>query len=145
MTLPSTRTEAERAGEVLVFVYGTLLRGESNHRYLSGARYVCELTTPASYDLFDLGSFPAMVAGGSTAVRGEVWACSRAVLARLDELEEHPEFFRRVPIELEDGLTVDSYLLSGAEASRHPRIASGDWRARPGRDDGGDHSSSRNG
>jgi gamma-glutamylaminecyclotransferase len=126
MSLPAP----QRTDEVLVFVYGTLLRGESNHQFLSGARYVAEASTPPSFELFDLGGFPAMVEGGTTAIRGEVWACSNGVIDRLDELEDHPDYFRRARIQLDDGSPIDSYLLPGVQASFYPRIASGNWRER---------------
>lgn len=121
-------TISELASRTLVFVYGTLLSGESNHRYLAGAERIGEARTAAAFHLMDLGGFPALVAGGSTSVRGELYACDEDTLRRIDELEDHPDFFRRSPIALADGSRVQSYLLPAAEAEHYPRIASGDWR-----------------
>jgi gamma-glutamylcyclotransferase (GGCT)/AIG2-like uncharacterized protein YtfP len=113
----------------LVFVYGTLMRGEINHRLLATARFVTEAHTEPCFELFDLGHFPAMSAGGQTVVRGEVYAVDDQTLVRLDRLEGHPEFYQRTPIRLADGQEVQTYLMEDARARRRPAILSGDWRA----------------
>jgi gamma-glutamylcyclotransferase (GGCT)/AIG2-like uncharacterized protein YtfP len=113
----------------LIFVYGTLMRDESNHRLLATARFVAEAHTESCFDLFDLGHFPAMSAGGQTVVRGEVYAVDDQTLVRLDRLEGHPEFYQRTPIRLADGQEVQTYLMNDARARRRPAILSGDWRA----------------
>lgn len=112
-----------------VFVYGTLLRGEHNHRVLEegGAVFVREATTRPEFTLVHLGGFPAMVAGGATAVLGEVFEVGDALRLRLDRLEGHPRFYCRTPIELADGSTADAYLLPARQA-RGPVIESGSWR-----------------
>jgi gamma-glutamylaminecyclotransferase len=113
-----------------VFVYGTLLAGEPNHRLLAGARLVAEARTEAAFELRDLGAFPALVRGGEGAVAGEVYEVDGPTLAALDRLEGHPRFYRRTPITLEDGTAVETYLLAPAQAAGHPVIDSGSWRAR---------------
>jgi len=111
-----------------VFVYGTLLQGEANHRLLRDARLIRPARTPAEFDLLHLGGFPAMARGGRTAVRGEIYDVDRNLLRRLDRLEGHPHFYRRERIELEGGDSALAYLLNGAQIVGYPRIASGDWR-----------------
>jgi gamma-glutamylaminecyclotransferase len=113
----------------LIFTYGTLMRGEVNHRLLATARFVAEAHTEPCFELFDLGHFPAMSAGGETVVRGEVYAVDDQTLVRLDRLEGHPEFYQRTPIRLADGQEVQTYLMDDARARRRPAIALGDWRA----------------
>ena len=117
-------------------MYGTLLRGEENHHLLGGARFVSAATTEARFELADLGSHPALVEGGTTAVRGEVYDVDAAALARIDALEQHPTWYRRVPIRVADGRIVDVYVLPAASACGRPRIAAGDWRRRPRRGGG---------
>ena len=115
----------------LIFVYGTLLRGESNHAiWLSAARFVGTDRTESCFTLFSLGEFPALVHGGQQSVPGEVFEVSAAQLARLDELEECPEFYDRQRIRLASGreawvYTLRADLLQGASV-----ILSGSWRSR---------------
>jgi gamma-glutamylaminecyclotransferase len=114
----------------LVFVYGTLLAGEPNHPYLTGARLVAAGRTQPAFWLHDLGAFPGLVGGGEHAVSGEVYEVDAPTLAALDHLEEHPAYYRRTRIALEDGTIVETYLLPPEHASGCPVIASGSWRAR---------------
>jgi gamma-glutamylcyclotransferase (GGCT)/AIG2-like uncharacterized protein YtfP len=120
----------EVPARTLVFVYGTLLAGERNHRHLTGARLVAEARTKPTFWLHDLGAFPGMVAGGDHAVVGEVYEVDEATLAALDRLEDHPRFYRRTGITLDDGTIAVTYLLSPEQVVGHPILASGNWRAR---------------
>jgi gamma-glutamylcyclotransferase (GGCT)/AIG2-like uncharacterized protein YtfP len=74
----------------LIFVYGTLKRGLSNHRYLSGQQFIGEARTAADYRLVDCDSYPGMVEAlnGGVSVRGEVWEVDDACRQRLDVLED---------------------------------------------------------
>lgn len=112
----------------LVFVYGTLLRGESNHGLLSRARFLGDGVTTPDYRLLDMGGFPALVQPGECAVHGEVYAVDDCSLALLDELEDHPSYYRRTTIRLADGREVQSYLLPAPLAFGNATIESGDWR-----------------
>ena len=56
-----------------VFVYGTLRAGEPNHYLLDHHDLVARARTEAAFELVSLGAFPAMIAGGTTAVVGEVY------------------------------------------------------------------------
>ena len=116
--------------ETLVFVYGSLLRGECNHRYLNGARFLGEARTEAEFFLVDLGGFPGMAQGGCDAIDGELYAIDASCLLVLDELEDHPEYFRRSEVTLEDGRVANGYLLPGRQANSFPCIRSGSWRKR---------------
>jgi gamma-glutamylcyclotransferase (GGCT)/AIG2-like uncharacterized protein YtfP len=115
-------------GSARVFVYGTLLSGEPNHRLLVGAELVGEARTEPAFDLVNLGAFPAMVPGGGTAVAGEVYEVDPPTLDALDRLEGHPRFYRRHAVRLHDGDEVLAYLLTQDQARGRPRITSGDWR-----------------
>jgi gamma-glutamylaminecyclotransferase len=113
---------------VLIFVYGTLLRGESNHPELSDAAFVRSARTEARYELVDLGGYPALLEDGQTAVSGEIYDVNSALLARLDRFEEVPELYERKPIALVDG-RIEAYVLPRDRADGAPRIVDGDWRA----------------
>lgn len=73
----------------LIFVYGTLKRGGSNHAFLAAQRFRGEARTPPGYALYSLGDYPGMVRDrtDSEGVTGEVWDVDAAALAKLDELE----------------------------------------------------------
>lgn len=114
----------------LVFVYGTLLHGEGNHRLLERTHRVGPGATEPRYQLVDLGGYPGLVAGGRTQVHGEVYRVDQTVLDRLDELEGHPGYYQRQRLRLADGRDVEAYVLPPEEAVGCPRIASGDWRRR---------------
>jgi gamma-glutamylaminecyclotransferase len=112
-----------------IFVYGTLLAGESNHRYLEHARFVGEVRTEPAFRLYDLGPFPGLVAVGDHAILGEVYDVDEPTLAMLDRLEGHPRFYVRRSIVLESGEAVQTYLLMPHQVVGRPIITSGSWRA----------------
>ncbi len=88
-----------------LFVYGTLKRGERNHRLLADQRFVGPAVTAPRYRVIDLGPHPGLVmdAVHGLAVVGEVWDVSDCALAELDDFEGIPDPFARQPIELNDG------------------------------------------
>lgn len=113
-----------------VFVYGTLRAGECNHRLLQGARLIASARTEPFFRMYSLGGFPGIVPGGETQIVGEVYAVDGAMLARLDRLEGHPDFYTRTPIPLDDGAQAHAYLLRATQVRGKPLIPSGDWRKR---------------
>ncbi len=114
-----------------VFVYGTLMTDQPNHRLLTRARRIGDARTEPCFDLLDLGSFPGMTRGGSTSVRGEVYDVDRETLAALDRLEGHPRFYRRENIRLHGGENVTTYIFP-RRPEDCPVIPSGDWRCAKG-------------
>ena len=111
-----------------VFVYGSLMQGFGNHpHHLGRARYIGKGTTQSVYTMLDLGSFPAVMPNGETAIQGEVYSVNDAQLAALDRLEGHPSFYKRTLITLNDGRLVQTYILERAFGSRNRVVASGDW------------------
>lgn len=73
----------------LLFVYGTLKRGCSNHPFLAGQRFVGDARTTRGYRLYHLGEFPGMIRlpEDRDGVAGEVWAVTPAALTYIDHLE----------------------------------------------------------
>ncbi len=129
-----------------VFVYGTLLPEESNHFYLeSGIRVGVD--TLAGFWMFDLGPYPMIIAQAdlpqfagsqSTQIKtqtqgiiiGEHYRIPVSLLARLDDLEDHPHEYRRQWVRLGSGSEAWVYvgrveLIKGSQV-----IASGHWRQR---------------
>ncbi|CAH0541608.1 gamma-glutamylcyclotransferase family protein [Vibrio marisflavi] len=109
----------------LVFVYGTLRKGEYNHHYISRAEFIGVFTTLANYSMYDLGEYPAILTKGGTAIIGEVYAVSEQELKLLDKLESVPLEYRREKIETPYG---EAWLyLYQDEALSEGKIVSGDW------------------
>lgn len=110
----------------LVFVYGTLRRGESNHYLLREARYLGRHRTAARYTLLDLGPYPAALANGRTALSGELYRLNHTLLGRLDVLENYPHEYTRVLIPTRLGKAW-IYLYRHRPSTEIPTIANGDW------------------
>lgn len=72
-----------------VFVYGTLKRHGSNHRFLAGQEFIGNAQTVGGYSLYSLGDYPGMVRSTDPThfVTGEVWKVDDTCLAQLDALE----------------------------------------------------------
>jgi gamma-glutamylaminecyclotransferase len=121
-----------------VFVYGSLMRGQGNHRLMAGARFLSQARIKADrYRMISLGGFPGLVAwGDGPAIAGEAYEAGPEVMERLDRLEGHPDFYHREPVALEgesSGSAI-AYVLTGPLQPWHGRefVESGDWRAHRG-------------
>jgi gamma-glutamylcyclotransferase (GGCT)/AIG2-like uncharacterized protein YtfP len=71
----------------LIFVYGTLKRGGSNHSLLAGQKFFAAAQTKPLYKLYSLGNFPAMVETpqDGRSIEGEIWEVDFERLPALDE------------------------------------------------------------
>jgi gamma-glutamylaminecyclotransferase len=123
------RSRAADAEErIEVFVYGTLMRGQTNHRYLEHARFLGPARTLPTFRLYNMGFYPAMAAEGRDAIEGEVYEVDPATLVELDRLESHPRVYQRTLIALGDGRYVSAYLMPAARVAAYEPIDSGSWR-----------------
>jgi gamma-glutamylcyclotransferase (GGCT)/AIG2-like uncharacterized protein YtfP len=111
-----------------VFVYGTLQRGGFFHAVLARSSFVGVAWTQPRYRLVDLGWYPGLLEGGSTAVRGEVWAVEPHTLDKMDAIEEHPHVYVRKPVELAGFTGVEGYVLRPEHAGAGRPIPTGVWR-----------------
>ena len=68
-----------------VLVYGTLMKGESNHGYLENSTYLGTTLLPG-YDMYDVGWYPAIVSGEGFAI-GEVYKVPLEDMPSIDRLE----------------------------------------------------------
>ncbi len=110
-----------------VFVYGTLLSGESNnHRFLQTSvkkgNYALK-----GFTMYDLGSFPACIQSlhyGDVVV-GEVWEVTNEVFQSLDYLEGYPRFYDRIEVDTFDGT---AWIYIHNEKPDGERISSGSWK-----------------
>jgi gamma-glutamylcyclotransferase (GGCT)/AIG2-like uncharacterized protein YtfP len=111
-----------------LFLYGTLMSGESNHRRLRGARLLATGRTEPRYTLVSLGRYPALLEGGTTSVAGEIYEVDDDLLRALDRFEGVPTLYRRAAIHLLGGEVVGGYLLARTRAEHDEVIPGGDWR-----------------
>src|SRR5450755_2185079 len=93
--------------QCLLFVYGSLKRGQANHRELSAARFIATVRTVPTFALRDIAGYPALVPG-ARAISGELYELPRQSLLGLDDFEG--EGYVREPIELASGIEALAYL-----------------------------------
>ena len=99
-----------------VFVYGTLRKGGSNHFRMAGTEFVG--SGKISGKMFRIDWYPALVPGGESFVRGELYLVSDETLGALDRFEgitpdaTEPREYRRVkvPVSLESGEMKDAWV-----------------------------------
>jgi gamma-glutamylcyclotransferase (GGCT)/AIG2-like uncharacterized protein YtfP len=120
------------AREFLLFVYDAWMSDQPDCARLANTRPLGPATTEPAFDMIDLGTQGALVLGGTTAVRGEVYALNPPQLATLDVLQGHPLRFKRRTVVLADGREAETYTLDSDQVRGRRRIRSGDWRARLG-------------
>ena len=115
----------------LVFVYGSLKRGQANHGQMDGCSWLGEAEL-SGLALYDLGPFPMAVATGDPAARlqGEVYRVDAEQLARLDRFEGAPRLYERQRWRLLDGRAVWVYVGRPRQVRHVRRITSGCWRGR---------------
>lgn len=121
-----------------LFAYGTLRAGGSNdiRRFVPAPQRMGEVSIAGV--LYDLGTYPGLVLGGATHVRGEVYRISPKLEAALDRLEavvddDSGEYIKR-EVEVMVGRGALRCLVYEIHPSRivgRPVIASGDWFDRP--------------
>jgi gamma-glutamylcyclotransferase (GGCT)/AIG2-like uncharacterized protein YtfP len=92
---------------VLLFVYGSLKRGEPNHHELGRACFVAEVSTLPRFALRVMAGYPLLVRG-SCSIRGELFDLATTQLRSLDAFEG--EAYERCEIELTDGRCATTYM-----------------------------------
>jgi gamma-glutamylaminecyclotransferase len=108
----------------LLFVYGTLKRGGSNHALMAGQNFLGEARTQPGYRLYALDGHPGMVAKSDDrdGVTGEVWSVDEDRLAELDRFEGLTErLYRREPVKVLAPFanqTVETYIFNQSVEDR---------------------------
>jgi gamma-glutamylcyclotransferase (GGCT)/AIG2-like uncharacterized protein YtfP len=141
--MPGHFLKSSMQSENLLFVYGTLLSGLSNHHHMAGTTCLGEARIQAA--LFDMGEYPALSLQGALAlplgpVLGELYKIEPAQWQALDDLEEvdpdsiENSMYLRVPIQVQwnhpegpQTITAHVYVYNWSLAGR-PRIEHGDFR-----------------
>lgn len=114
------------AQQLEIFVYGTLMRGESNHHHLAGCEFLGEDILEQA-ELWSAGPYPAL-REGEGAVIGERFRVTPEVLFQLDWLEDHPRLYLRREVTLKSGATAWVYF--GNQIFRHKlvRLSENRWK-----------------
>lgn len=124
-----------------VFVYGTLMRGESRSQAWSHDEASSVLTASAQGRLVNHDDYPGFVIDGSGSVRGECisFRDAGAVLDRFDRIEAFHGFglagnlFRRTLVLIDIGAMSPRLAWTYVTCRRDaPAILSGDWRQHQG-------------
>ncbi len=122
--------------EPLVFVYGTLRRGQANdiNRRQPAPRYLGEARVRGT--LYDLGPYPGLILGGAGWVQG--YAITPELERHLDVLEEVAPVpsgeYRRRHVTADAGgrpLSCLVYEINPQRVSGRPVLPHGDWTRRP--------------
>lgn len=80
-------TEGEES-RLLIFVYGTLMRGGCRAGVLNEQLFLGEARTLESYRIYDCGSYPGLVeAEDGRSIEGELWSIDAECAQRLDLIE----------------------------------------------------------
>lgn len=120
------------------FVYGTLRRTGSNAHMLQGKVARTATAQADRLTMLHMGTYPMCVEGQDVICGELVWVKPEdysQILARLDALEGHPDYYHRVKRRvtvLPGGNLVQAWIYLGTHPQDHhdcPRIAHGDWLA----------------
>ena len=100
----------------LVFVYGTLMRGNRNHRWMlqdnPGAEFVGEGWAEGVALYKVTSGYPGVILEAGSRTRGEVFRVDQQILRRMDDLEDEGDLYRRekVAVSLDEGPTVETWV-----------------------------------
>ena len=110
----------------MVFVYGTLRRGGSNHFRMHGAEFVAAGTVRGR--LYRIDWYPGLVADENAGeIIGEIYRLSAGKLRELDEYEG-PEYRREMMEVQADRTTFQAWVwLWNESVDENRRIVGGDW------------------
>lgn len=116
----------------LLFIYGTLKTGASNHAVLADQEFIAEVKTIPGARLYVVADYPGLVIdpADKSGVQGELWSVDNEALARLDAFEGLPEkLYRRDQVTLatpHDSVIAETYYYLRNIRGRRP-IISGNW------------------
>lgn len=83
-----------------VFVYGTLMRGETNNHYMQNSNFIVR-TTIEGYQMYDVGWYPAIIKGNNR-VPGELYEVPAEDMPLIDMLEGEGQLYAKKTIKITD-------------------------------------------
>lgn len=106
----------------LVLCYGTLKMGFGNHYLLGDSTYLGPAETNAT--MYSMGGFPAIILGGDSTIKGEVYEVDDTTLRHLDSLEGYPGWYDREVVSTPYG---PAYIYTMHSAVNRAVVPSGVW------------------
>ena len=113
-----------------VFVYGTLMQGQSAHAYMDGSTFAGKAIL-RGFAIYNLGWYPGIVPTEKEAVFGELYYISKSRLPEMDRYEGVGSLYERktVPVETRYGKTDANAYIYLKELPSKP-IEDGRWESR---------------
>jgi gamma-glutamylaminecyclotransferase len=102
-------------GKTILFFYGSLKRGYSNHHRVAGQEYLGDAVTEPGYRIIQIGRYGGLIRDDANglAVTGELWAVDAKCLAELDAFETGEGLWARCPVAIPGRAGVESYCWIG--------------------------------
>lgn len=127
------KQEREQINNILIFVYGTLMRGfYNNERVLYDGTFLMK-STIKGFDMYTNGHFPMLVESDDPEkiVQGELFLINKETFQNCDYLEGYPSHYNRKQVQTEKGIAwVYFYETQNFEQRPHlTKIDTGDFRA----------------
>ncbi|MCB2298529.1 gamma-glutamylcyclotransferase [Clostridium tagluense] len=92
---PEENIQYEGNNIIRLFVYGTLMKGNSHHdEFLSGARFAGHFIADG-FQLYDFGNYPLIIQNEIDKVRGEMYIVDSNILDKIDISEAKGNLFSR--------------------------------------------------
>ena len=118
----------------IIFVYGTLMKGESNHYYIENQQYLGKAAIHG-YNLYNLGHYPGIRPSEhkTRTVYGELYSIDDNALKEVNRLEGEGSLYllRQTEAQTEDGKTVTAGIyVYNHETNEEKLIEGGDWKQR---------------
>lgn len=115
---------------LLLFAYGSLMKGERHHEHLAEAAFLGMTKTRECFRLVDLGLYPAMIESPDMQIEGELYSIPRKLIIHLDGVKELGRLFHRRTITLETGAEAETYLMNEGQVRGRRRLRVSGWRDR---------------
>jgi gamma-glutamylcyclotransferase (GGCT)/AIG2-like uncharacterized protein YtfP len=112
----------------LLFVYGSLKFGLSNHGRLGGGPCIDRDARSDGYRL--VAGYPALVESPGSTARGEVYSVSDPTLRELDEFEECPLVYvrRKISVVLGSGVECEVFTYLASDESQVEPYSGDSWQ-----------------